>query len=100
MELENVNKILEDLNHPSKELLEFVSKDRGHSGVSVNTYPGRDGVEGENDQYYMIYKVKSVDDLYLKIEFRTDSYGENDSIVGCQFVVPKEQKITVFESIK
>lgn len=99
MELTNINKLLENLDSPSSEYLTFVSKEKGHQGVSDNSYR-QNGVEGEYDEYSLVYKVIGFEELYLKITKQTDSYGDNDSIVGIQFVMPKEVKITVFDNIK
>ena len=99
LELEKVNLILSDLKDGKKEYLDFVEKQKGYMGVSGNSYSD-DGVQGEYDQYFNIYKIKSETDLFLKVEYNTDSYGSNDSIVGVQFVKPKEVKVTDYESIK
>lgn len=99
MELTNINKLLENLDNPSSEFLTFVSKENGHQGVSDNSYKDS-GVQGEYDEYSLIYKVIGFDELYLKITKQTDSYGANDFVSGVQFVMPKEVKITVFDNIK
>lgn len=95
MELEKLNKILSNLQSPNSKELEFVEKVLGHQGVSSNSYG--EGVEGEEDVYYNIYKIKEEENLFLKVEFYTDSYGSNDAPRGVQFVRGVKKQITVYE---
>jgi hypothetical protein len=97
--LEKLNRILTNLHYPSEDVLEYVQKDEIHMGVSGSSY-GDDGVQGESDNYAKIYKIVGEDDLYLKVEFETDSYGSNDGVVGVQFVRPIKKTIIGFEPVK
>jgi len=53
---------------------------------------------GDEGISYEIYQLP-FDDLYLKFEIRTDSYGDNERVTSMQFVTPKKKEITVYETI-
>ncbi len=40
-----------------------------------------------------------MDDVFVKIRIKTDSYGENESIVGIQFVKPVVKSVTDYEKV-
>ena len=92
MELEKLNKILGKLkNNPN---LQFVARQNIHLGVSESSY--QEGVQGEEDRYYEIYKILE-EDLFVRIEFFTDSYGESPSITGINFVKKQTKTIETYE---
>lgn len=54
--------------------------------------------QGEYDEIIEIYSLGK-DDLHLKLTFRTDSYGENESIISIQVVKPIIKQVTDFQAI-
>lgn len=102
MEYKKINELLKNLsnagNNPN---LTFIKREDINLGVSGNSY-GNDGegVQGEEDNYYLIYKINDEDNLFLKIEMFTDSYGHNDSPRGAEIVEGKDINTTVFEEVK
>ena len=54
-----------------------------------------DGEEYENG--YEIYKLD--DDIYVRLEIYEDSYGDNEAVVGIQFIKPKVVTVTEFETL-
>jgi len=63
----------------------------------INEIDG-EGDQGEEGLSYEVYKLSGTD-IYIKLEVRTDSYGDNESITGIQFVQPTEKLVKVFETI-
>jgi len=57
------------------------------------------GSQGDEEIFFNIYKVKE-EDLYIKVEHYTDSYGNGDMVRGVQFVSPIEKTVQVFEPLK
>jgi hypothetical protein len=96
MELEKLNKVLANLQYPDRSILQFVERKDIHMGVSENSY-GSEGVQGEEDSYYNIYKILSEDNLFLKIEIYTDSYGNGEAVRGAQIVKGVKKTVTIFE---
>lgn len=102
MEYKKINELLKDLsNAENNPNLEFIKREDIHLGVSGDSY-GNDGegVQGEEDNYFMIYKIKDEDNLYLKIEMFTDSYGYNEAPRGAIIVEGKDIKVTEFEKVE
>jgi len=56
---------------------------------------GEQGVEGLK---YEIYQLP-FDDLFLKIEIRTDSYGDNERVESIQFAIASEKVVKVYDPI-
>lgn len=100
MELKKINQLLSNIDYidSRNEDLIFIERQDVHLGVTGNSYAS-EGVRGEEDSYYKIFKINSEENLFLRIEYFTDSYGDNESIRGVSFVKPTESKITVYESI-
>lgn len=83
MNIEKINKILENL--PFNPDLTYYSQEE----------------DGKDEEiFYKIYSIKGEEDIFLKIKYMNDSYGENDMIRGLQFVKPIEKIITSFEPLK
>ena len=60
--------------------------------------------ESANDnEYEETYKTNKVcrlsEELYVKIELTSDSYGDNEQITSIQFVKPKVVTVTQFEPV-
>jgi len=56
---------------------------------------GEQGVEGVKFEIYEL----PFDNLFLKLEIRTDSYGDNERIEAIQFARATEKVVTVYEEI-
>lgn len=93
MDYKLLNKVLKNLQSPSKDL-EFITKQDIHIGIRSDD----DGVQGEENSYYNIYKLKG-EDLYISVEYYTDSYGNGDYIRGIQFVKETEKKIKSYNPL-
>lgn len=52
-----------------------------------------EGSQGDEGLSYEVYKVPFEEGLFLKLKITTDSYGDNESIAGVEFVKPIEKKI-------
>lgn len=97
IKLSLVNEILADLedirnsygNKKMKKITEEII-------YEINNSYG-DGEQGAEGQKYEIYQYKG---LFIKLDIRTDSYGENESVRGIQFVTPTEKTVLVYEPIK
>jgi hypothetical protein len=96
MELKLINEVLADLSYP-----------QGIKGVSlldkVNTkerpdMQGGEPLQGGYDEYYKVFKLP-VEGVFLKLTYRTDSYGDNDSLHSIQFVKETQKKVTIYEAI-
>lgn len=98
MRLEKLNKLLENFNNiENNSLLKFISRENVHMGVSDSSYS--DGVQGEEDNYYKIFKIDGESE-FLRVEYYTDSYGDNEAVRGVSFVSPVEKVINSFEPVK
>jgi len=93
MDYKMLNKVLKNLQSPTKDL-EFISKQDIHIGVP----DGGDGSQGDENSYYNIYKFKD-EDLYISVEYYTDSYGNGEYIRGIQFVKETEKKVKSYDPI-
>ena len=69
--------------------------------VSANTV---DNLRGEDRQgeYNEITEIYSLgeDNLHIKLELRSDSYGDNESIHSVSIVTPIQKTVTDFITIK
>lgn len=89
MNLTKINEVLKDLKQ-----LRYRGKP-----VEVEVVKEiRDEEQGEEGLSYEIYNLDT-DDLYVKLKINTDSYGDNESITGLEFVKPKEVIVTKFQSV-
>jgi hypothetical protein len=52
--------------------------------------------QGEEDLVYEVYKTADPK-TFVKLEIRTDSYGENERITSIQFVGKVSKTISVYE---
>lgn len=98
LNIDLLNKILSNLEclDNNKEL-EFVDRIEIDMAVTKSSYGNGDGVQGAEDIYAKVYKIKSEDNLFLKIEYFTDSYGYNESVRSVKLVIPSTKTIQVFE---
>lgn len=54
--------------------------------------------QGEEGQRTVVYDVK-LEGVYLKVTYVTDSYGDNETVGGIEFVKPQTKQVVVFETI-
>jgi hypothetical protein len=68
--------------------------------VSTNTVDNLRGVESQGD-YNEIIEIYSLgeDNLHIKLELRSDSYGENELIHSVSIVSPIQKTVTDFEPV-
>ena len=93
MELKQINEILSDLSENSlgKKFTLVESSEPRNYWSKKNL--GNTSTKSE------IYEVDKKNKVFLKVQRATDSYGDNESLVGVSFVTPKEVKVTAFEAI-
>lgn len=93
MELKAINEILSDLSASTlRKKFNLVESNEPRNYWSEKT-------QGENSKKVEIYEVDKKAKVFLKLERTTDSYGDNERLVGVSFVTPKEVKVTAFEPI-
>lgn len=52
----------------------------------------------DSEQYYEIYHIEEYN-IWIRLDIRIDSYGDNETIYGLTFVKPVEKKIKGYETI-
>lgn len=88
MDYKKINELLKNINL-------FRHK---HNMVYKEQTNIRDGYEGNYDERYEIYDANLEDDYLIKILFITDSYGDNESVSGIEFVKAKVTTTVIYES--
>lgn len=96
LDLKQLNAVLENLQYPNRSLVESVQREDIDTPIRADD----DGRMGEENVYSNVYKIKGMDNLYLKVIYHTDSYGDGDYVRGVQFVVPVEKTVKIFEPVK
>ena len=96
MELKQLNEILKNISSPNPKLLKYVEKQ--DISTPINFKYG-DGLQGESNTFCRVYKILSEVDLYLKVNYYTDSYGRGEYINGIEFVKVAQKQVTVYEPI-
>ena len=92
LDVSRLNEILGDL-----ESFRRLRKREKVNGDSIEVIKTIDDIhQGEYGQSFEIYFIKDLD-IWIRLEIRTDSYGECDYIHGISFVKPIEKIITRFE---
>lgn len=94
LDLEKLNNILANIVSPSSSVLKPVLCENGVVWPAAHPR-GYD----EDDHYSYIYQVVDEDELYVRITYKTDSYGSNDRITSIAFVRPIKKTIIGFEPI-
>lgn len=93
MELKQINEVLQDLSqHTLQNKFKLVE-----SNEPRNYWWEKN--QGDTSTKTEIYEVDKDKKVFLKVVRQTDSYGDNESVVGISFVTPKEVKVTAFEAI-
>lgn len=95
--LSTINKIIADalklnLYNKNGQFLIYKETIKGHEGVN-----NEDGVEGEYNETYRIFQLKDYPEIFLKLIYTSDSYGDNFSLTSFAFVKAREKTITVYE---
>ena len=90
LNLSEINKILKDL-------------DKLRNGKAIQTdvvkeVNGEYSNQGEEGLSYEVYRT-SIDGIFVRLKITTDSYGDNESISGVEFVKPEQKMVTVYEKI-
>lgn len=97
IELSVVNEILENLENIRGSYGNKTFKKISQETIyEINNSYG-DGEQGAEGQSYEIYEYKG---MFIKLDVRTDSYGDNEFVRGVQFVEPIEKTVLVYEPIK
>lgn len=93
MELKQINEVLQDLSqYTLQKKFKLVESNEPRNYWSEKN-------QGDTSTRTEIYEVDKKTKTFLKVSRQTDSYGDNESIVGISFVTPKEVKVTAFEAI-
>ena len=92
IEIDLLNKILGSPNRNNKELV-FVEKILEHQGIPL----GYDGMQGEYNEYHEIYSIKYIPELFLKVTYVTDSYGDTSSISCIKFVRKVKKEVNTYD---
>jgi hypothetical protein len=96
--LKQINELLGDLrNLGNNKKLKFVQRTDINTPIADSSYV--DGIQGEEDLYAEIFKVVDKENVFLRVEYYTDSYGENETIGSISFVEAKEKLVQQFEKI-
>jgi hypothetical protein len=70
--------------------------EKGHQGVDRR----HDGTQGEYTETFKYYKHPGLPEgVFMRETWRSDSYGNNESINSIDFVEGKAKTITVYEPI-
>lgn len=73
-----------------------ISTGDGHQGIIDS-----DGRQGEyNERFEYLQHPDMPKNIFLQITYRSDSYGDNESIYEYKFVEGKAKTITIYEPIK
>lgn len=89
MDFKQLNELLKDLREIRNG--KMVTKDVVHQ-IDGEGDMGEEGVSFE------VYKIP-YDGMHIRLKIVTDSYGDNESIAGIEFVQPIEKTIKTFEPI-
>lgn len=60
---------------------------------------GENGEQGQEGLAYEFFDIGLEDGVVLKMTITTDSYGDNETVSGIEFVKPIKKEVTVFETI-
>ena len=93
MELQLINKLLKNLECIDQKVLKLIKRE----DISTPIPEDGEGSQGDENVFTKIYQSVEDPNVYIKIEYYTDSYGYGSYIRGVQFVQPIEKTVTVFE---
>lgn len=98
LELKTINKILSNLESTYSVGLKKLSTE--NTVIQIGDHNGWEASQGsynESNAYYSHPELP--DNIFLKVTYRTDSYGSGESVYAISFVEGKEKTITVYEPI-
>ena len=88
MDYKKLNNVLKNLDN-LKKVATFVEK------VAI-----KEGKEGEEGEYWSIWKLnEDLEGTFLRVRYFTDSYGDNETLKGVEFVEQVEKKVLQWEEI-
>lgn len=90
-----VNTLLANIDKPDPKVFRFVEQLEIDTPIPKNF----DGLQGEENTFAKIYRVIDEENLYLKVVYFTDSYGEGEFLRSVQFVSAREKSINVYVQI-
>lgn len=93
MDYKKINDILADLSERGLE-----KKFKQVSSETPRNY-WNEKSEGGEDVRTEVYEIDKAENIFLKIQRRTDSYGDNETLCSITFVKPIEVKVTVYEPV-
>ena len=96
MDFKQINEILTDLSVIRRDTKKYKKISTEEIYKIRNQYG--DGEQGAEGQSFEIYSTP-MDGVFVKLDVRTDSYGDNEFVHGLTFVKPKEQIVQIFEPI-
>lgn len=92
MNYKKINEVLKDLNGWN------LSKKYTKVSENVPEDFSQEKSQGDTSVKSIVYKL-DFDDLYLRVDIESDSYGEGETLTSVQFVKPVQKTITDFEAI-
>lgn len=90
-----INEALSDISSLRYGIGKFPKVSSNKSG-NVDEY---DGSQGDYNEIVEIYSL-GIDNLHIRLELRTDSYGSNEFIHAVSIVSPIIKQVTDFEPVK
>ena len=93
MDYKRINEILSDLSERGLE-----KKFKQVSTETPRNY-WNEKSEGGEDIKTEVYEFDKEENIFLKIQRRTDSYGDNETLFSISFVKPVEIKVTAYEPV-
>lgn len=92
MDYKKINELLKNISSTKWKFRDKIV----HTEV-INEVDYNRPVQGEKGETFEVYNVGLPDGMFLKITTITDSYGDNESVGGIEFVKGKEKTVTVYE---
>ena len=93
MDFQFLNSLLSNLEYPDQKVLKMVE----HKDILTPIPKDREGSQGDENVFVKVYQSVKQPDVYIKIEYFTNSYGYGSYVRGVTFVQPKEKVVTIFE---
>lgn len=93
MEIKQINECLANLSNPvATKGVKLVES------VVIKGIDNPDGEQGESGEHYRVYSTP-VPEIFMKITYGTDSYGDNEYITTVAFVKQSEKSVIIYEPI-
>lgn len=95
--IKDFNEVMSSLKSNNTKKKYFVSESKGHIGIPDNCY---DGEQGEYNERFEFFRHPDFpENIFMKITYITDSYGDNETKENIEFVEGKVKTVTVYEPI-